>query len=171
MTDFFLRFVRPNVESKSLILFKKPFNSIPKNSIVEEPEITYMGSKPRIQHDLVKTILNSMDYKGNENFDPELDFIVVTDDKLKGPLSLKLFTLKNLKVLNLSVNDITGTIPNELSDLSHLEELDLSVNRLTGPLPRSIGKLKKLKLFNLNENRLTGSLPKEIILLKDLEQL
>ncbi|KAI3515604.1 hypothetical protein L1887_14505 [Cichorium endivia] len=64
--------------------------------------------------------------------------------------------LENLRGLDLSVNELTGPIPESLRRLRFLEVLDLSGNRLSGPIPPFFGNLTKL---DLSFNQLNGSIP------------
>jgi Leucine-rich repeat (LRR) protein len=47
--------------------------------------------------------------------------------------------------LNLSGNDLSGTIPDELGNLAILSELRLHDNDLTGIVPKDLGNLKSLR--------------------------
>jgi hypothetical protein len=64
------------------------------------------------------------------------------------PDSISLLT--NLKVLNLSGNQLTG-IPDTIGELKSLVELDLEANGLKS-LPDSIGELSNLQKLNLEKN-------------------
>ena len=61
--------------------------------------------------------------------------------------------------LELSDEDLTGTIPPELGDLFELTNLDLSDNSLTGEIPRELGRLSELVSIKLSGNSLTGCIP------------
>ena len=58
--------------------------------------------------------------------------------------------------LELSDEDLSGTIPPELGDLSELTHLDLSDNSLTGEIPRELGGLSNLS-FSYKLTRATRS--------------
>ena len=61
--------------------------------------------------------------------------------------------------LQLSFNDLTGSIPRELGNLTSLTELSLRFNGLTGPIPRELGNLTSLTQLHLSQltgNGLTG---------------
>ncbi|XP_068639325.1 receptor-like protein EIX1 [Aristolochia californica] len=61
-------------------------------------------------------------------------------------------------VLDLSNNNLLGTIPEEIGDLIGLIALNLSRNRFFGKLPQSIGRLQQLINLDLSRNRLFGSI-------------
>ena len=73
--------------------------------------------------------------------------------------------------LNLSENELSGTIPPELGNLTKLEELDLSKNQLRGTIPLELVNLSRLTHLFLFSNQLTGSIPPELSKLANLEQL
>ena len=54
--------------------------------------------------------------------------------------------------LDLSDNQLTGTLPTELGNLSSLTKLDLSDNQLTGTLPDSFARLRALASFRFDGN-------------------
>lgn len=63
--------------------------------------------------------------------------------------------LLNLNTLNLSGNQISGTIPAAFGFLPELTILDFSSNALSGEIPKDISKLG-LHFLNLSKNNLTG---------------
>jgi hypothetical protein len=68
------------------------------------------------------------------------------------------------RVTNIKLKGVglMGTIPPELALLSGLEEINLSENNLRGTLPTELGVLStSLRRLNLRENRLTGTFPVE----------
>ncbi|MEJ2627816.1 MAG: choice-of-anchor D domain-containing protein, partial [bacterium] len=73
--------------------------------------------------------------------------------------------------VELSVNNLIGTIPPEIENLSYLITLDLQLNQLTDSIPSEIGNLSNLKYLYLNNNQLNGSLPPELGNLSHLEYL
>ncbi|KAJ8518004.1 hypothetical protein ONZ45_g4868 [Pleurotus djamor] len=79
-----------------------------------------------------------------------------TDDVLD-PLTI----LKNLRVLNLSFNEIQDMPPSFFKNLSELEELYLSGNKLTSIPTEDMNRLKKLSVLFLNGNKLQ-TLPQEL---------
>lgn len=70
--------------------------------------------------------------------------------------------------LDLSDNNLTGTIPEEIENLD-LSFLNLRNNQLTGEIPASIGNVSTLYYLNIANNKLTGSIPSELGKLANLE--
>ncbi|KAL7609813.1 probably inactive leucine-rich repeat receptor-like protein kinase IMK2 [Lactuca sativa] len=68
--------------------------------------------------------------------------------------------LKNLRVVSLTNNRLTGTIPETISELQNLHTLDLSHNKLTGVIPPTLASaLPELKVLVLAYNNLAGEIP------------
>ncbi|MCC6639402.1 leucine-rich repeat domain-containing protein [Candidatus Falkowbacteria bacterium] len=74
----------------------------------------------------------------------------VSNNNLTGSLPAEIAQLSKLKVLNASNNAMTG-VPAEIGQLTNLQVLDLSNNQLTG-LPNELGNLKNLQTLNLSGN-------------------
>ena len=79
--------------------------------------------------------------------------------------------LTDLIGLDLSANELSGSLPAELGRLSGLEFLNLHENAMAGPLPPEIGALSKLVQLSLHTNQFSGPIPKEIGSLSNLEFL
>ncbi|RLM78965.1 phytosulfokine receptor 1-like [Panicum miliaceum] len=97
-----------------------------------------------------------LQYNQVSSFPPSL---VLSHNKLTGPILPGFGSLKNLHVLDLSNNHISGVIPVDLSGMSSLESLDLSHNNLTGGIPSSLTKLNFLSSFSVAYNNLNGIIP------------
>ncbi|XP_025806669.1 receptor-like protein 35 [Panicum hallii] len=68
----------------------------------------------------------------------------------------------SLVQVDLSMNQLIGTIPESFGSLLQLELLNLQQNNLTGGIPPSIARLPSLVLLWLFSNNLTGVLPAEL---------
>lgn len=97
---------------------------------------------------------------------PEID---LSSNELEGPISLFLF---QVCALNLSGNQLSGL--NALCDVrneSQLSFLDVSYNQLSGTLPNCWSHLKNLRVLNLANNELSGNIPTTIGSLIQIEVL
>ncbi|XP_075663914.1 receptor-like protein EIX2 [Castanea sativa] len=70
--------------------------------------------------------------------------------------------LKLLRLIDLSSNNLSGSIPTEISDLFELRFLNLSRNHLMGKIPEKIGSMKELESVDLSRNHLSGEIPPSI---------
>ncbi|GAU26176.1 hypothetical protein TSUD_353980 [Trifolium subterraneum] len=76
---------------------------------------------------------------------------------LKGQFPRGIVNCSSLTGLDLSVNDLSGTIPGEL--LKYVTSLDLSSNAFFGEIPDSLANCTYLNSLKLNQNNLTGQIP------------
>ena len=98
----------------------------------------------------------------------ELD---LSGNNLRGTVRAQLATLTELTSLDLSGNQLSGAIPSELRGLIALESLDLSANRLSNAIPLELGDLGSLRELDLSGNRLNGPIPPELGDLGSLREL
>ncbi|GLJ53061.1 hypothetical protein SUGI_1130360 [Cryptomeria japonica] len=98
-----------------------------------------------------------------------LKSILIHDNYLTGNLPEQL--PKNLTLLSLYRNNITGIIPSLIANITYLRDLDLSFNLLTGRIPSSLRSLGNLQRLLLDNNKLEGSIPSEIGEIKSLGKL
>ncbi|CAL4951561.1 unnamed protein product [Urochloa decumbens] len=68
---------------------------------------------------------------------------------------------KGLTTLNLSMNELSGTIPDVIGNISGLQQLSLAHNNLSGPIPAVLQNLASLSRLDLSFNDLQGEVPKE----------
>ncbi|XP_042012625.1 receptor-like protein 19 [Salvia splendens] len=78
-------------------------------------------------------------------------------NNLSGSIPPCLF--QNSTVLNLRGNQISGVILDQFPGECGLETLDVSNNNLGGKLPKSLGNCKSLALLNVRNNDFEGSFP------------
>ncbi|KAH6837549.1 hypothetical protein C2S53_009856 [Perilla frutescens var. hirtella] len=87
-----------------------------------------------------------------------LVYLDLSQNKFSGSVPSFAF-LKNLEVLNLHGNRLTGKIPDShLKGLGNLDFLDLSGNLIEGEVPASLFSLPLLKVVYLSNNRFSGSI-------------
>ncbi|GER53436.1 leucine-rich repeat receptor-like protein kinase [Striga asiatica] len=97
-----------------------------------------------------------LQYNQASSFPPS---ILLSNNRITGPIQPEIGRLRQLHVLDLSRNNITGTIPSSISNMINLEVLDLSSNDLHGQIPPSLDRLTFLSRFSVANNRLEGSIP------------
>ncbi|PUZ74574.1 hypothetical protein GQ55_1G075500 [Panicum hallii var. hallii] len=125
---------------------------------------------------------------------PYIGVLILSSNKITGPIPEKFCELQYLRDLDLSNNSFAGELPvcfsmpylhslllsnNEFSGkfpslikrLSNLTLLDLSWNKFYGTLPIWIGDLAELRFLDLSHNMLHGSIPANITHLRRLQLL
>ncbi|GLT66164.1 hypothetical protein SLA2020_385480 [Shorea laevis] len=80
-------------------------------------------------------------------------------NNLQGTVPEVMGEFRALYILNLSHNALTGLIPTSFGNLSQLESLDLSCNNLNGEIPQLLSQLNFLSVLNLSNNQLVGKIP------------
>ncbi|KAA0055364.1 serine/threonine-protein kinase BRI1-like 2 [Cucumis melo var. makuwa] len=80
-------------------------------------------------------------------------------NKLSGEIPNEITKLIHLFALNLSWNALVGTIPENIGAMTTLQTLDLSQNHLSGRIPNSLASLNFLTHLNMSFNNLTGKIP------------
>jgi len=91
----------------------------------------------------------------------ELIILDLSDNNLRGTLPTQIGLLFNLTQLLLMDNYLSGSIPTEIALIDELSHLDLSNNALSGTLPSQLGE--DLYLLSINDNDITGTFPSDFI--------
>lgn len=108
-----------------------------------------------------------------------LEIFDLSNNDVEGGFPSGFTALDNLRILDLSFNFFTGTIPEDVGDMTSLVELRLNNNvagtsssfGFSGSIPATMGFLENLVRFDVYENRLTGSLPSSLGFLDNLQIL
>ncbi|CAN6990179.1 unnamed protein product [Brassica rapa subsp. trilocularis] len=91
-----------------------------------------------------------------------LKLLDLSGNMLSGPLP-GLCQLKNLRELDLSRNEVIGRLPQCFSSLTKLEVLDISSNKFSGTSPSLISNLSSLQYLSLSDNEFEGVFSVELI--------
>lgn len=133
----------------------------------------YSGWKQgTLEPDGFGTIGTEGDWYGVDISDDSVTSINLTYNNLTGSIPPELANLTNLKKLYLDSNLLGGSIPPELGDLSKLEILFLGFNdNFSGSIPSELGKLTNLMELYLSALNLSGNIPSELGDLSNLTML
>jgi Leucine-rich repeat (LRR) protein len=100
---------------------------------------------------------------------PNLKVLDLSDNQIKGTVQDVLNRKLPLEFLSLSNNSLTGTLPTTIAYLTSLRHLDLTGNHLSGDIPSTLGSMQSLTYLLLSENDSTpGPIP---LFLSDLSNL
>lgn len=89
-------------------------------------------------------------------------YINLTYNNLTGSIPAEIGDFPNLYTLYLGGSPISGSLPAELGNLNNLNDLWVYETNISGSIPISLGNLSQLEGLRLSSNQLNGSLPTEI---------
>ncbi|CAK9179470.1 unnamed protein product [Ilex paraguariensis] len=89
--------------------------------------------------------------------------IELSMNSLSGTVPESVSNCQGLVRMDLANNNLTGHIPVELASLPAISVLDLSHNSLSGPIAIKFGNSSSLKLLNVSFNNISGPIPSEKI--------
>ena len=97
--------------------------------------------------------------------------IQLSGNNLTGTLPPEIGDLSRLSSLQIDNNNISGNIPSEIGNLADLTILFLDNNDFTGMVPESFGDLSKLEILYLDNNDLSGAIPESFTNLTFVQKL
>ncbi|PON56490.1 LRR domain containing protein [Parasponia andersonii] len=102
----------------------------------------------------------------------QLETLSLYDNSLKGPVPLFLFNMTYLKVMDLSKNELYGSLPDNIcQSLPVIQEMYFGLNQFSGPIPSKFGTCKELGILSLGDNSFSGGVPQSIGNLTKLREL
>ncbi|XP_028773181.1 receptor-like protein EIX1 [Neltuma alba] len=144
----------PNLKELTIM-----YNDLSDEHILSLPSLKFNSSSS----------LSKLDFSGNDfqssaifhwilNISTNLLDLSLDENNLKGPIPYEFSsTLNSLENLDLSYNEITGTLVN-LSTFSSLKNLDISRNLLNGTIPKDYQFPSSLVSLHISFNSLKGTL-------------
>ncbi|XP_047268890.1 LRR receptor-like serine/threonine-protein kinase EFR [Capsicum annuum] len=106
---------------------------------------------------------NQWQHSKRHRYLSQLAFLVLYDNQLTGSIPTSLFNISSLFVVSLVFNSLYGSRllgeGNIVSNLKELQVLSISFNNITGEIPRNIGCLSKLEEFYIGDNPIKGTIP------------
>nr|VDC79975.1 unnamed protein product [Brassica rapa] len=142
-----------------------------KLKLLETLDLSYnalSGEIPAVLGDLPQ--LKYLDLSRN-SFEGQIHMFVDALSKNKGNSSLLSLTLRNLQILDLSLNSFTGSFPSSVGNMASLKKLALPLNSMNGKIPESLGKLDRLETLDLSSNRFSGAIPQSLAAISSLHTL
>ena len=101
---------------------------------------------------------------------PAMELLDLSVNNINGSIPSDLFLLKNLTEVYLYGNNLTGVIPDTIEAMN-MQIIDLSTNKLTGKIPEGFGNLMSLTNLTLMINQLSGEVPAGIERLPNLHDI
>lgn len=118
---------------------------------------------------LYKGALSSMAFPADMT---QLTYLDISSNELSGTIPTTFAALTNIQELNIGNNKISGSLPDFFHGMRSLKLLNVEINELNGPLPTSIGMLSStLQFLSLNTNEFTGTIPSDYSKLSNLRSL
>lgn len=155
-----------NISSNILSTFPKPLFAVAKkitsSANIKDKVVSSLEQANEVSASVIKNSPVSLA--------DSLLWLTISDNRFNDECFESIALLVNLKVLNISYNDILEIPDGALGRLTKLNELYLSGNNLTKLPAEDFENLMELKLLYLNNNKLP-TLPSELSKLKDLRHL
>ncbi|KAM0878560.1 hypothetical protein ACQ4PT_034790 [Festuca glaucescens] len=96
----------------------------------------------------------------------------LSGNKFRGPIPSGLLSISTLsRVLNLSHNNLEGSLPQEIGNLKILVSFHAESNKFSGDIPATLGECQVLQHLYLQNNILSGTIPSVLSQFKGLETL
>ncbi|WCJ31719.1 Leucine-rich receptor-like protein kinase family protein [Euphorbia peplus] len=103
----------------------------------------------------------------------KLQFLYLGENQFQGEIPLHLLdACPGLVELDLSTNNLSGSVPSSFATCTSLESLDISVNRFSGKLPiDTLLSMSSLRSLDFSYNNFIGGLPDSLSKHSSLESL
>ncbi|TXG64116.1 hypothetical protein EZV62_011110 [Acer yangbiense] len=124
----------------------------------------FEGTIPPIHPSVTSLILSKNKFSGSISFlcgitGEYFSFLDLSDNQLSGSLPNCSVPWRRLIILNLANNNLSGKIPNSVDSQCNLQSLHLHNNSLVGELPSSLKNCRQLRVMGLGHNKFSGKIP------------
>ncbi|KAJ0751770.1 putative protein kinase RLK-Pelle-LRR-XII-1 family [Helianthus annuus] len=163
-TNHFNGFLPPSISNCSqLKILSLPFNYLKGEIAVDFGRLQHLKLLSLGGNNFGSKDLNDLKFFPSLYNHSNLETMDISINQLTGvlPNSLGNFSSK-LSLLALDSNYLSGTIPSSIGNLLGLTTFSLSANDFTGLIPESIGKLQNLQILYLYDNHFSGFIPRSI---------
>ncbi|KAM3296617.1 hypothetical protein ACQJBY_038786 [Aegilops geniculata] len=109
--------------------------------------------------DILSVVMKWQELKFRGTAVTDMVSIDLSLNHLTGEIPDEITSLNGLLSLNLSQNHLSQKIPVKIGDMKSLESLDLSRNNISGEIPTSLSDLTYLSSLDLSYNNLAGRIP------------
>ncbi|MCD7469660.1 LRR receptor-like serine/threonine-protein kinase ghr1 [Datura stramonium] len=169
VTAQFLRLNRLNLSHNALTgSLPKVITQFPKITVLDlsfnqldGPLLTSLLTLPTIEelHLQNNALVGNIDFSA-PSATPNLRVLDISHNQLAGSFPDGFGSLTALQVLDIAGNNFSGSLPNSIGQASSLTSLDISHNHFTGPLPKNLPD--GLQSFNASLNDLSGVVPENL---------
>ncbi|KAG6418868.1 hypothetical protein SASPL_121074 [Salvia splendens] len=128
---------------------------------------------PLLQQDMLTVQLSQNMFSGSvssicSTLLVEMRILDLSNNQLDGEIPNCWEKISNLEYLNIGNNSFSGEVPRTLGNMSMLNSLNLHANNLSGELPSTLSKCGELMFIDVGGNKLTGNIPAWIGAYKNL---
>ncbi|GKY96481.1 hypothetical protein MPSEU_000607500 [Mayamaea pseudoterrestris] len=97
-------------------------------------------------------------------YDDNADIITLelSSNQVMGTLPISFKALDNMSYLDLAYNKLAGTFPYQIARIFKMQHLLLNNNAMTGTLPTYMGQLEQIRELRFNNNKFGGTIPTEV---------
>ncbi|KAJ4907068.1 disease resistance family protein / LRR family protein [Raphanus sativus] len=132
------------------------------------PQLKYLDLSHSSLEGQIHRLLDAL----SKNKGDGLVYLGLNSNSLNGTLPAEsLGELRNLQILDFSLNYFTGSIPSSVGNMASLKKLALHFNSMEGKIPESLGKLDRLETLDLSSNKFSGAIPQSLAAISSLHTL